>query len=144
MSTATYFVGIGCRRDCPEKSLRKVLQQALSACGITIEQIEGLASIDTKKDEAGLLELAQSLTIPLSFFPAEHLNTFSNRVSDPSANVLETTGTQSVAEASALALALALADTRGELPKLIVNKLKNSDATCAVARINLSVKRDPA
>jgi cobalt-precorrin 5A hydrolase len=135
MSTVSYFVGLGCRRDCSAQSLHTVLQQSLSDCGLSIEQIEGIASIDSKKEEAGLLELAKTLEIPLTFFPAAHLNTFSDSVSDPSASVLDATGTHSVAEASALALA----ETRGgDSVELVSNKQKNADATCAVARASIA------
>jgi cobalamin biosynthesis protein CbiG len=130
MSTPHYFVGIGCKRGSSEKSLHALLQQTLTDCGLAIDQVDSIASIDTKKDEAGLLELAQSLTIPLTFFTAEHLNTFAGEISNPSAAAIDAVGTVSVAEASALALAEM---SGGEKAELIGRKQKNADATCAVA-----------
>lgn len=135
MSTPHYFVGIGCKRGCSEKSLHALLQQTLTDCGLAIDQVDSIASIDTKKDEAGLLELAQNLTIPLTFFTAEHLNTFAGEISKPSAAAIDAVGTLSVAEASALALA----ETRGgEKIDLIGKKQKSGDVTCAIARAELS------
>ncbi len=152
MNSFKYFIGIGCRRGCSIKSLQALLQQtlrqpallqptlrqpallqpALADSGLSIEKIEGIASIDSKKDEAGLLELSEKLSIPLSFFPAEHLHTSSAEVNTPSDTVFDAVGTASVAEASALALAKKHSDGRAEL---VGTKQKNADATCALARI---------
>lgn len=130
MSGLHYFVGLGCRRGCPETTLRNVLQQALRNCGVSLAQIDGIASVDSKKDEPGLLELARSLSIPLHFFSAQHLNSFAEKISAASAAAVDAVGTASVAEASALALAESRA---GYCAELIGKKMKATHATCAIA-----------
>ena len=134
MSKIVYVVGIGCRRGCSAQSLQNLLQETWDVCGVTIAQIQGIASIDRKKNEIGLIELSQNLSLPLSFFSAAHLNTFSERISAPSATVLDVVGTASVAEACALALAEMYGEGRAEL---MSGKQKSADATCALARLTL-------
>ena len=124
------FVGIGCRRGCSETSLRELLERTLLANAIAIESIAGIATIDSKRDEAGLQALAANLKLPLHFFSAPELNRFSERVDAAALIVLLETGAANIAEASALALAEK--ETR-QAAELFVRKCKNADATLALA-----------
>jgi cobalt-precorrin 5A hydrolase len=132
MNDARYFAGIGCRRGCSENSLRTLLEQSLQQHGLQVHQVHGLASIDKKRDEDGLLALATTLKLPLQFFSTDQLTTFADRVA-PSAIVKREVGTANVAEACALAVAEMHSDQRAEL---IIRKCKNADATFALARIS--------
>lgn len=129
--SARYVAGIGCRRDCSEHSLRDLLTQSLREHNILIEQLVALASIDSKRDEVGLKQLANSLQISLQFFTTEHLHHYVERVSEAADIVLTTAGTN-VAEASALAGAEILGAQGAEL---IIRKCKNREATFALAAI---------
>lgn len=132
MSHPHYFVGIGCRRGCSEVSLRTLLEQTLSAHAIPIEFIGGIASIASKREEAGLLALAVTLNVPLHFFSANELNSFSDRVEAGSAVIQRETGVPNIAESCALALAETGTTKTAEL---IIRKCKNVEATIALAAI---------
>lgn len=125
-----YFIGIGCRRGCSETSLRELLDRTLHENAIAIETLAGIATIDSKRDEAGLLSLATNLKLPLHFFSAVELNRFSERVDASALIVLLETGAANIAEASALALA---EKETGQAAELIVRKCKNADSTLALA-----------
>lgn len=128
---ARYVAGIGCRRGSSEQSLHELLTQSLHEHTISIEQLVALASIDSKRDEAGLRQLATSLKISVLYFSAEQLRNYAERVGEAATIVLNTAGTN-VAEASALAGAEMLGKQHAEL---IIRKCKNSDATFALAAI---------
>ena len=130
MSTR-YVAGIGCRRGCSEQSLRELLTQSLSEHNLAVEQIAALASIDSKRDEAGLSQFANNLKISVLYFSAEQLRHYADRVSPAEEIVLNNAGTN-VAEASALAGAEVLG---GKNAKLIIRKRKNNEATFALAAI---------
>lgn len=134
MSEPLYFAGIGCRRGCSEISLRMLLQQSLAASAIPIGSVCGIASIDSKQNETGLLVLAQELNIPLHFFTAQQLRVFADHVDAGCAMVQQKTGTPNIAEACALALAQAYNTPHGgQYAELIIRKHKNADATFALA-----------
>ena len=93
-------LGIGCDRGSSLETLQSALAQALSRTGLEAAQIEGMASIDKKSDEAALLQLAACHGWPLSFFSADELAAVD--VPNPSATVLKHMGTPAVSEAAAL------------------------------------------
>ena len=122
LASPVLVAGIGCRRGVPLAEIEEVLKSVLEAHGLLLEQVVGIASIDLKKDEAGLLDLARKLSLPLVFFAASELEKI--KVPSPSARVAEATGSPSVCEAAALAAA------GGEL---VVRKSKFSRVTVALA-----------
>ena len=66
VSTApTLVVGLGCQKGCPVSTLLALLDQALEAHQIARHEIKALASIDSKRDEPALIELAQQLGLEL-------------------------------------------------------------------------------
>lgn len=136
--TPRYYAGFGCRRGCSESALRELLEQALRAQHLTIEQLDSIASIDHKQSEPGLHALAQRLNKPLIFFTAQQLTLFNDRLDEPSALVAQITGAGSVAAASALALAESRSAQRAEL---IIAKRKSASATFALACVPLSNQR---
>lgn len=130
--TTRYFAGIGCRRGCNAVALRELLERALREHGVGIAQLVGLASIDARRAEPGLRDLALQLNLPLRFFPAAALAAFESRLHEPSPVVLRATGVAGIAEACALAAAESDSDGRAIL---LGAKIKNAAATCALARI---------
>ena len=131
-STApTLVVGLGCQRGCPVSTLRALLDQALQAHQIALQQITALASIDLKRDEPGLIELAAQLGLPLTYFSSEQLVGFQPRLSHLSDIAFERTGCYGVAESTALALAEQLAQTPATL---LISRQKYAQATLALAR----------
>ncbi|WP_260954543.1 cobalamin biosynthesis protein [Pseudomonas citri] len=123
-------VGLGCQRGCPASTLRALLEQALLAHGIELQQVQGLASIDLKQDEPGLLELAGQLALPLICFSAEHLAGYQPRLSHLSEIAYERTGCYGIAESAALALA----DQLGTSPAtLLITRQRGPKSTLALA-----------
>ena len=93
-------VGIGCRRGTKKERLECGLKNVLDKNQIRPGQIEAFASIELKKDEAGLLELAEEYGVPFQTFSVEELRTVST-VSSHSAFVEQTTGVDNVCERAA-------------------------------------------
>ncbi|HIK20380.1 MAG TPA: precorrin-3B C(17)-methyltransferase [Synechococcus sp. M44_DOE_062] len=94
------WVGVGCERGTTRAWLEGSLRCLLQAQGLAFEAIAGLATLELKQDEPGLLELAQAYGWPIEFFPAEALSGIP--VPHPSEAVRQAVGTPSVAEAAAL------------------------------------------
>ncbi|NJL91572.1 MAG: precorrin-3B C(17)-methyltransferase, partial [Coleofasciculaceae cyanobacterium SM2_1_6] len=97
------WVGIGCERGSSLELLQWAIQEALKTKGLAQEAIAGLATIDLKADEVGLVALAHQWQLPLVTFPANLLA--SVPVPTPSAIVQQEVGTASVAEAAAIVAA---------------------------------------
>lgn len=126
----TLVVGLGCQRGCPASTLRALLDQALQAQRIDLRSITALASIDLKRDEPGLIELAEQLGLPLTVFSSEQLSAYEARLSHQSQIAFERTGCYGVAESAALALAEALAQAPASL---LICRQKYAQATLALA-----------
>lgn len=135
MKTAPFKIalGLGCDRGTPAETIARAVAEALSAAGLEATQVQAVASITLKADEAGLLAFAAAQGWALSFYSPEQLAAVS--VPNPSETVRKYTGTPSVAEAAALLAAGA--DKR----HLIIekHKLRGPDgrsATISIARIS--------
>ena len=66
-------LGIGCRRGTGADTLEGVFRQFCAERGICPEAVSGAASIDLKRDEAGLLRFCESHGWPAAFYSAEAL-----------------------------------------------------------------------
>lgn len=67
-------VGIGCRRGTPLVVIEQALIELLSSMKISIKAVSAIASIDLKKGERGILELAEKYKLETAFFTPEELN----------------------------------------------------------------------
>ncbi|NER94677.1 MAG: precorrin-3B C(17)-methyltransferase [Symploca sp. SIO1B1] len=94
------WVGIGCERGTSKQLIDQAIQQTCQNYQLAEAAIAGIATIDLKADEVGLLELCEQRNFPLRTFPAEILN--SVHVPTPSKIVAAEVGTPSVAEAAAI------------------------------------------
>ena len=131
MSTAPILViGLGCRRGCSAQVLRALIDQSLARAGIALDAVQALASIDLKRDEPGLVQLAAQLNLRLEVFSAEQLAPFATQLSHRSAIAFEQTGCFGIAESAALALAEQFA---GAPASLLVTRQNTSEATFALA-----------
>ncbi len=65
----TVTVGIGCRKGVSMEAVEELLDQIRKEHKISIKAIERICSIDIKKEEAALKQLADKLGVPRSFFP---------------------------------------------------------------------------
>ena len=124
------WLGLGCERHTHQGVLEAVVEKSLAAAGLAAAAVAGVASLDRKGDEPGLLALCQRHQWPLKTFPAARLAAIA--VPNGSALVARAVGTPSVAEAASLAAA----GTGARLlaPKTVVRgEGASGAATCAVA-----------
>lgn len=117
-------VGIGCNRNTSINIIHEFLKSVFDEEGLSLNAVFTLATTDVKQDEAGLLELADRLHLPIKFYDRTQLNSV-DTIETPSKMVEKHLGVKSVCEAAAI-----LAAKRG---RLIVTKKKNKDVTIAVA-----------
>ncbi|MDQ3965039.1 MAG: precorrin-3B C(17)-methyltransferase [Actinomycetota bacterium] len=117
------IVGVGCSRRADAVEILDLLDSSLREVGLSQKSLASLASIDVKSGEAGLLEAAKKLDVPLSFHTAEELA--SVEVPNPSPVVAGAVGTPSVAEAAVLVSGA----------KLLQEKRKSSRGTVAIGRL---------
>lgn len=72
--------GIGCRRDTPPERVATLLRQHLAASNIDPLALAAIGSIDLKRDEKALLELAAAWGVPFHTFSAGQLAQWESRV----------------------------------------------------------------
>lgn len=94
------WVGIGCQRVTSRELIENAIKQVCRAYHLAEGAIAGIATIDTKANEPGIVELCQQRNWPLKTFGANILS--SQEVPHPSNVAAQEVGTPSVAEAAAL------------------------------------------
>ncbi|NEO74160.1 MAG: precorrin-3B C(17)-methyltransferase [Moorea sp. SIO3H5] len=94
------WLGIGCERGTSKQLIEMAIRQTCQRYGLSENAIAGIATIDLKADEVGIVQLCQERHWPLHTFPAEVLRSVT--VPNPSDVVAAEVGTASVAEAAAL------------------------------------------
>ncbi len=125
------WVGIGCVRGTPQALIAQALTQVFQIFNLAEAAIAGLASIDIKADEEGLVDLAQERALPLQCYGAEQLREV--EVPQASPRVEQEVGTPSVAEAAALLAARAYGEAQLIVPKQIL-KPEGYGITVAIAQ----------
>ena len=124
-------VGIGCRKGVPAEAVAELFYQVMAQERLDVRAVGRLASIDLKKDEAGIVKLAGALGVPFAAYDADTLNTVSGTFS-VSAFVQGVTGVDNVCERSAV-----LASGNGTL---IRKKIPGQGVTAAVAVGNRRIR----
>ena len=94
-------LGIGCRRGTPMDKIEEMVIQELTKLKVTLSVVKGIASIDVKKDEQGLLAFADVNVLPVRFYSAAELNAVQGDFT-PSAFVAQTVGVDNVCERAAV------------------------------------------
>ena len=128
--TACAIIGLGCRQGCTCEDLLALVEQSLDKTGLTLSAVQGIASIDLKREEPGLIELCRRLNLPFNVFSADQLAPYASQLSQRSKVAFEQTGCWGVAESAALALAEQLS---GAGATLLVTRQTSSVATFALA-----------
>lgn len=123
-----YVVGIGCKKGKSADALWDFLMRVCAERRIDMARIAAVASIDRKKEEAGIWELSERLGISYEVYTARELEQVTDRVHS-SAFVEQTVGVDNVCERSALRLA----GEYGENCGLVVEKQTCDGMTVAVA-----------
>jgi len=94
-------VGMGCRKGTAKEKIEAAIKQCLWEEEILIEAVSTVASIDLKKDEAGICAYCKERNLPFVTFSAEKLQTVEGEFS-ASSFVEKVTGVSCVCERSAV------------------------------------------
>lgn len=124
-------LGIGCKRGTPMEKIRAAVLKTLEENGIYMKALADAASIDVKKDEAGLLQFCEAWKLPVYFYSAGELMGAEGAFS-ASEFVKNTVGVDNVCERAAMLSA-------GKNGKLIVRKSCMDGVTVAVSQEDWSV-----
>ncbi len=118
--------GVGCKRGAPAPDIEAAVRAALARANIDARGLDVIATITTKRDEAGIQAAAEKLGVSVVVVADADLQSASDRTETRSERVLVLTGVRSVAEAAALAAA-------GPAARLVSPRLVVGAATCALA-----------
>ncbi len=121
----TLVIGIGCVRGATAEEIDELVRRVLAERSLARQSVREIATIDRKRDEAGLRLLAERYGWPIRFFSAQELAEV-GAPSGPAAEVERAVGAPGVCEPAALRAAGATT--------LVVPKVKTGRVTVAVAR----------
>ena len=135
----TLSVGIGCRSHSEAADIEAAVQAALGSN--TFAQIRTVATIDTKANEAGLLEFCSRHRLPLQLFSREQIAAVP--LASPSMAARAHLGVDGVCEPCAL-LAAAASDSAesAHSARLVVPKTTHAGITVAIAAANDAAPRN--
>ena len=134
------WVGIGCRKRVSQQLINTAIKQVFQQYQLIYSEIAGIATIDKKASEIGLIEFCNLEKLPLKTFSSELLNNVF--VPNPNHSITKLVGTSSVAEASAI---LAVSEiTSAEIILLVPKQIfrlpeEMGTVTIAVAKSNSSL-----
>ncbi|EDZ98225.1 uroporphyrin-III C-methyltransferase [Burkholderia sp. H160] len=132
-SMKTLSVGIGCRLHSDAADIETAVRAALGSNDF--EQIRTIATIDTKANEAGLLEFCSRHQLPLQLFSREQIAAVP--VASPSLAAHAQLGVDGVCEPCALLAAAAPnSATTAQIACLVVRKTAHAGVTVAIAAAN--------
>ncbi len=94
-------IGIGCRKGTTVAQIEIAVKTTLHTHGLDARAIWQVASIDLKKEEAGLISFCESWGVPLTFYSAEELGSLNGKFT-ASTFVKQTTGVDNVCERAAM------------------------------------------
>lgn len=118
-------VGVGCNRGTSADEIVGAVGEVLRGHGLSLKSVRRLATVEAKRDEAGLVEAAARLGVPLEFCDKATLNAVPD-VPNPSEAPMKYVGVQGVAEPAALHVSGG---------RLVVEKVKSGNVTVAVAEM---------
>lgn len=118
-------LGIGCRRGTKREAIEAAAAAVLASGGLNMRDVKRIATIDLKRNEAGLLEFAASCQTELCFYSSQELLKAPGIFSE-SAFVEKTTGVGNVCERAAVLAA-------GKDAVLAVKKQAGHGVTAALA-----------
>ncbi|MED0685866.1 cobalt-precorrin 5A hydrolase [Anoxybacillus ayderensis] len=116
-------IGIGCNRGTRAEEIEHVIDETLQQLRFSMKSVKVLCTIDLKKDEEGLLAVANKYQWPLIFYTPEQLNAVP--IDEPSETVFRYTGAYGVSEPAAKRYS-------GQ-NKLVLTKKKSGNVTISVA-----------
>ena len=120
-------VGVGCRKGTEPSALEQAVVDALAEAKVSVKAVTAIASIDVKKDEPAILELASKMGWPPVFYTAVDLAAVPGEFSS-SDFVKRTVGVGNVCERAACASG----------GKLVLGKQAGGGITVALATSTIS------
>ena len=121
------IVGVGCRKGTDPSALEQAVTDALAEAEMSAKAVTTIASIDVKKDEQAILELAAKMGWSPAFYTADELAAVPGEFSS-SDFVKRTVGVDNVCERAACA-------SGGEL---VLGKRSGDGITVALATMAIS------
>ncbi len=122
---AAVAIGIGCKKGCSPEAIIALVARALAAASCAGAGAR-LCTHAAKQNEAGLVQAAKALGLPLVFLDTQLLQQAALRTSTRSPKVMELFGLPSIAETAALAGA-------GPSSVLLVARMSEGGVSCAIA-----------
>ncbi len=122
----TLVIGVGCVRGATRQEIEALVGETLTGNDLSPASVVGLATIDVKQDEPGILEVSERRGWPLRFFGSVELAAI-ELPSGISEAVERAVGAPGVCEPAALLAA-------GPGAAMVVPKVRTSRVTVAVAR----------
>jgi cobalt-precorrin 5A hydrolase len=117
-------LGIGCKRNTPVEKIEALVFPELERLELDKRCVVGIASVDLKKDEPGLLTFAQKYKLSANFYTAEEMNEVEGDFV-ASSFVRSVVGVDNVCERSAIL------DSRGG--RVLLHKTSLDGVTLAIA-----------
>jgi cobalt-precorrin 5A hydrolase len=97
----TLVLGLGCDRGASPEMVARGVETLLARHRLSPRSVQGIATVDLKRDEAAFLALSQRFGWPLRVYPAAELDVVPG-IENPSETVKRHVGTRAVAEPAAL------------------------------------------
>ena len=125
------YAGIGCNRGTTREEIESVIDDVFRESGLSRNSIGGLATIDIKSDEQGIIEYARARELTIGFFSKDELNRVAeeNNIAR-SEHAAAATGAVAVAEPAAILEAI---KHFGNC-ELTLLKQKRGNVTLAIAK----------
>ncbi len=135
--------GIGCKKGISADKINRAVQDAFAKAGLRMEALCAVASIDLKKEEAGLQEFCAARKVPFETYTAEELRAVPGTFS-ASEFVTGVTGVDNVCERSAVKFASEHGVSSGEMLRkqvndgeLLLRKQAHEGVTVALAYVGV-------
>lgn len=123
LSEKKLVIGIGCRRDTASDHMERSVVKALDMVNRSIDDLKVIATVDVKKNEKAILDLAANYKIPLEIVSREEIKTVENRF-ELSEFVKKTIGVGAVCEP--------VAYLRAKKGKFLMNKTAFDGITISI------------
>lgn len=118
-------LGIGCRRNTEYEKLYEFISNSLIMHNLDIRAVAAIVSVEVKKDEAGIIKLAEKINCPFKTFTKDEIKTVQDKY-EKSEFVFKTLGITGVCEPSV--------DLAGA--EVIISKVKKDGMTLAIGILN--------
>lgn len=122
-------LGIGCRKETPLEAIRTAVIETLEKENLDLRSVRQIASIDLKREEAGLIAFAREQNLPFVTYSSDELLRIEGDFTE-SAFVRQVTGVGNVCERSAILGASQFAEMAESQKKIRENQESSKDKEC--------------